>query len=339
MDKSYLQVNITRSVILIVTCVLLSGCRSETGPDAISYSYDNVSTVRTIDDAFLTYRLDRPESLKPVPLLLVIDGSSCRGPEFNGLVKIMVPDAKAPKPFARLIVDKIGVEVAGNGKNCSDEFLQHYSIEDRLLQHLRILQHLRKTAPWWNGDLLIWGWSDGGDIGAQLTAYYPNTKRAVLGAMGGGITMAENFRDEELCSDKTFKTSGEPDVCISDLEKKFYDIRRNPAWDETWFGHDNTLKVWETRLFSRLSHLLIDTEIPLLIVHGEDDRGQIKGARQLREDLQTSGNNLFTYWEVSGMGHSPRTLRERQSTRLYTVMRDWLLVGEVVAPDFVKQFP
>jgi len=322
-----------RFIILLYLSILLVACGNHSAIKSNAYSYDNVRTINTVEEVPLNYRFDYPEGVSPVPLLVVIDGSTCRGIEGNSLLTVLKPDNSAPKPYARLIVEKIGVNQNDTGENCSDLFLQNYSIEDRLIQHLRALQHLRKNSTWWNGDLLIWGWSDGGDIGAQLTAYYPNTKRAVIGAMGGGITMAESFRDEDFCSKEKFETVKEREICVNKLEGRFETIRRNPKWDETWLGGDNTLKVWETRLFSRLSHLLIDNKVPLLIVHGEKDKGQIKGAQRLRKELEDAGNEAFTYWEIAGMGHSPRNMTKEQNKLLYDAMRDWLILGNTPQPN------
>lgn len=93
------------------------------------------------------------------------------------------------------------------------------------------------------------------------------------------------------------------------------------------------MKVWETRLFSRLTHLLVDNQTPLLIIHGKEDHGQIKSARKLRAVLDGVGNKAFTYWEIEGMGHSPRSLTSEQSTMLYNATRDWLLLGNIPQPD------
>lgn len=317
----------------VAAAALLTACQNESSIETIQYNYDNVRTIQTVEDIPLFYRFDRPNIIDKVPLLIVIDGSTCRGSGTSGILEILRPDSSAPMPYARLIVEKIGVNLDDDGEKCSDSFLQNYSIEERMLQHLRVLQHLRKDSQWWNGELLIWGWSDGGDIATQLTAYYPNTKRAVLGAMGGGITMAETFRDVDFCPPEKFKTIGERKNCTDKLIKRFDNIRSNPKWDETWLGGDNSLKVWETRLFSRLSNLLIDNKASVLLVHGAKDDGQIKGARELLKKLRAAGNTSFTYLEIVNMGHSPRNMSGEQNRLLYDAMRDWLLTGNIDPSD------
>ncbi len=318
---------------LLVISTALMACQAAPEKPEVSYSYDNAQTIQTAQETPLSYWLDFPENAESVPLLVVIDGSTCRGPATNGLLDIHKPDGSAPKPYARLIVEKIGVELEDDGEICSELFLQNYSIQDRVLNHMRVLQHVRGTQDWWNGELLIWGWSDGGDIAAQLTAYYPNTKRAVLGAMGGGITMAEHFRDQDFCSEERFVDRPEKrQRCVEKLQARFDDIRKNPTSEKTWLGGDNTYKVWESRLFTRLSHLLVDNQVPVLIVHGTEDKGQINGARALKADLDAGQNSAYTYWEIESMQHSPSQLPEAQREVLYDAMRDWLLTGDVTKP-------
>ncbi len=320
----------------LLSISLITGCQfsSKNKTANITYQYDITRTIKTVDEIDLTYHLDVPNIKSAVPLMLIIDGSSCGGPK-PGLFDIMRPNPQTPLPYARLIVEKIGVGLEDSGESCSDLFSQNYSIEDRLLQHMRALQHIRKNAPWWDGDLLIWGWSDGGDIGARLTAYYPNTKRAVLGGMGGGFTMEEHFKDILSCRPEKFTTAEERQPCLDYHNKLFTDIRNNPTWQKTWSGEDNSYKVWETRLFARLSILLKDNPVPILIIHGEKDKygTPVQSARKLISDLKSANNTAFTYWEIPGMEHTfgPND-QDKRSTYL-DAMRDWLLLGEGQQPE------
>ncbi|MEE9347613.1 MAG: prolyl oligopeptidase family serine peptidase [Robiginitomaculum sp.] len=327
------------TLIGLATVFLVSACQQPSpSPASISYQYNVSRTIKTVDEIDLTYHLDIPDAQTQRPLMLIIDGSSCRGPK-PGLFNIMRPDESAPSPYARLIVEKIGVGLEDDGSSCSDLYLQNYSIEDRVFQHMRALQHIRKTAQWWNGDLLLWGWSDGGDVAARLTAYYPKTKRAVLGGMGGGLTMEEHFKDIISCQPDKFPTATERQPCLDHYTEIFTDIRNNPTWQKTWSGDDNSYKVWETRLFARLSILLADNAAPILIVHGEDDHyaTPVQSARKLVADLKAEGNSAYTYWEIKDMGHSFGP-DDDDKRRLYLdAMRDWLLIDGVKQPAITPQ--
>ena len=286
-------------------------------------------TVPAIDERPIRFYVDRPDDGATVPILLVIDGSGCTGQQRPSTWHNYDPNHYPQHRYARVMVEKPGVEpeAADLSAECSDDFKRHYDIDTRVTDHLRVLQHLAATADWWNGELLVWGWSDGGDIGARLVTYRPDTTRAVLGAMGGGLTMAEHFERFWACPEGT----EDREACLADLRADFDRIYDNPTWRETWSGHDNTNRVWATRLRARLSAPLSDNRVPLLIVHGERDADNtpVESARALVADLREAGNTAFTYWEVPGMEHGWNALPEGRRTALIEGMLDWLMTGSV----------
>jgi pimeloyl-ACP methyl ester carboxylesterase len=302
--------------------------------------YDEGHTIATVDGRELSFFVDRPETGQPAPLLLMVDGSSCVGqlrPGWRGLCR---PGPDQPAPFARLMVEKPGVEPdADHGAECSQEYLRHYTIDNRVFDHLRVLQHLRADADWWNGELLIWGWSDGGDIASQIVAYYPDVTRAVLGAMGGGYTMAEHFENFWICPADQIPDADERASCIEDLRSLFQQMADNPTWQETWSGSDNSWRLWTTRLDSRLVHVLEDNTTPILIVHGADDYDAtpVASARVLVEALEAANNTHFEYWEIPCMGHGWGSLPATQGSAVEAGMLDWLL-GQPVAEDGPPRF-
>lgn len=287
-------------------------------------------SVLSVDERPIRFYIDRPRFAQKLPILLVVDGSGCIGQLRPSSWGNFAPGLDDEVPYARLMVEKPGVEPTASDLNadCSEEFLRNYSIEKRVLDHLRVLQHLAATADWWNGDIYLWGWSDGGDIAAQLVVYRPDVKRAVLGAMGGGLTMAEHFEDFWACPPET---TSDRETCLADLREDFRRMEDNPTWRETWSGKDNSWRVWSTRLRSRLSAPLADNRVPILIVHGELDRDStpVESARKLVAHLRDSGNSAFTYWEIAGMEHGWNNLPQPRQQAIVSGMADWLLTGEV----------
>lgn len=309
-------------------CLFLVSCTENINTP--EYVRNELITISTLKDSELTYYVDRPDTTKQYPIVLTIDGSTCRGWETTGFGEFLSPDETAPMPYARVFVSKPGVQAGDNGTTCTEEFLKNYTIDQRVTDHLRALQHLRASAEWWDGRLYIWGWSDGGSIGSRLTAYYPNVDRAVLGGMGGGTTMFEQFRDIFICPETPESPAEIRESCIADITKKFERMTDNPTWKQSWAGEENTYRVWASRINSRASNILTDTDQPILIVHGAEDLESVPvtSARVLIDDLKTDGHDTLTYWEISGMAHSIKSLPADRQRALETAMRDWMLLGD-----------
>ena len=299
------------------------------GPPILS---DEKVTIQTHDGRDLIYFIDRPEIDTPLPLLVLVDGSGCVGqkrPQISDFYRPVEVHRKIAQ-FARLRVEKPGVGHADDWpqESCSEDFLKHYTVDKRVEDHLRVLQHLRASADWWNGEVLIFGWSDGGDIGTRLLAYYPDVTRAVLGGMGGGIPMAQHFEEDWICSDAA--QVGDHEGCVASLRKEFQRMADNPTWKRTWSGEDNSWRVWASRLFSTTTALLVDNHTPVLIVHGQEDFDSlpVRGARKLVEELTAAGNDAFEYWEVVGMKHSLSSLEDEARESIEICLLLWLVASE-----------
>lgn len=285
-------------------------------------------TVEASDGRLLTYFVQRPLETAPVPLLLVIDGSGCLGAKRDGFAELMSPAGNPDLRYARLVVGKSGVpETQSDPDACTEEFLQNYSMQKRVLDHMRVLQSLRSNAQWWNGDLLIYEWSDGGDIAVRLFAYTPDATRLAFGGVGGGYTMQEHFERFWACpQDLGEAQSG----CLEDLRRIFKDIRENPTWRKTWAGPSNSYLAWDSRLSTRLTPLLKDEWRDVLMVHGADDfeGAPVQSARKLADDLAALDNDTFTYWEVKGMSHDMWSLAPEMALQLERNTLIWLLKGQ-----------
>jgi len=118
--------------------------------------------------------------------------------------------------------------------------------------------------------------------------------------MGGGTTMAEQFRDDFMCAETYFKNADDRDACITDLTKNFDQMTKNPTWNRSWSGQENSYRVWASRLYARQTNILKDTQQPILIVHGglDQDSVPVSSARRLMTDLKENGNTNVFYWEI-----------------------------------------
>lgn len=287
-----------------------------------------------IENRPIDYHVQRLDNAEDVPLLIVIDGSGCAGVLRPGFNRLFRPEPDMPYSYARLVVDKGGIDPNSTDRdNCPEHYHQRRSVDRAVLDHLRVLQHLSGNADWWNGKVFIYGWSEGGDIGARLTAYYPGVSRAVLGAMGGGLTMAQHFEDYWDCAADRVD---DRDACLADLHGMFEDTRRNPTW-VTEQGDSNML--WRSRLWADLATLLRYGDTPILVIQGALDRDStpVQSGRVLINRLVEYGRQSVVYCEVADMEHGFGSLDARRALAFERGLLDWLLTEEM--PGGIDEVP
>ena len=186
------------------------------------------------------------------------------------------------------------------------------------------MQTLRADAPWWNGEILLWGFSDGGSFGVEIAAYLPEVQRVVLGGFGGGMTFREFFTDHAMCTD-----AAERAACVAELEDRFAAMQTNPRSDETWLGAPNAWRVWASRLDALPATVLADTDFPLVVYHGAEDAAvPVKSARRLAETMREARPQDFFFIEAPAMGHGWSGLESAQLASFRNGMLDWLLSGQ-----------
>lgn len=309
----------------LVLLLALAYSPAEAGSAAFSESLK----VPRVDGTLVDVHLQRPSTQRKVPLLVYIDGSLCIPSTYNESVTWLLEKSDGAHPFALAVIEKPGptlpalnaegdIEI-GPDFQCSAEFRQHYSIDQRVIDHLRVLQHLNRHASWWNGELLVWGFSDGGRIGAQLAAYYPQTKAVAVVGVGGGMRMADSM-EAMVCV-----APADTAACRESLRKEMDEIRAAPVPTRDWMGESNTYAAWASRLDAVEANVLRDLKAPLLVVHGERDGSvPVASARKLAELMQGSGV-VFRYREVPGMRHSLwGTASPQESEALHQEVLDWL---------------
>lgn len=297
---------------------------------AASASTPNVEqtlSIARVDGSPLQLFVTVPQSAATkVPLVLMIDGSGCVSSKREDFrANYLAIGGRVGKALATLAVEKPGVEPGASwGSKCSETFLRYYSIDQRVLDHLRAIQHLRKHASWWSGDIYLCGWSDGGMIGANVAAYTPEVKRAVFGGTGGGIPMTTQFENYFMCAPDRTK---DRDACIAKVRERFREMRDNPTPLKTWSGEDNSYRTWATRLDAVEYNIIKDLKIPVLIAHGALDRDgtPVESVRELMRLLKADGETHVEYWEIPSMGHGIGNVEPVRREKLLSAMFNWLL--------------
>jgi len=246
-------------------------------------------TARRNDGSLIDWSLDRQHRGRKQGILLLAQGSGCLAATENpNLVraKALLPD------FAVVTVEKYGVRPHDAPKDpfggCSPGFHAHHTVSQRVADYQRVLARLR-TAPWWDGRLVLFGGSEGGAAVSMLAARVRPTAVVVFSTAPG-----RSFR-------QTFKLSVPPEVAAR-ADSEFARIKADPLSPKLWGG--NSYRWWADILDHDLTADLLSVRAPILLVHGERDlSGPVQIARTVRDEFRREGRCNLTYWEFPGYDH------------------------------------
>lgn len=307
-----------RTVVALLVACLVSPC------SAASF------TVARPDGSPVVVDVDRPSGAARVPIVLAIDGSLCTPEAVSEWIEWLREHRSSGAPYALVVVRKPGTTTPakdasgdysiGPDFRCSDEFKRYYTLDTRVLDHLQALAHLRANADWWDGRLLLWGFSDGAHVAARVGVYSPETRAAVLVGLGGGTAMADEL-ERMMCAE-----GAAGDACRREQRERMAAIRREPVPGRTWLGDANTYAAWHSRLDAVEANVLLDARFPVLLVHGERDGSvPVRSARELAARL-AAPRGTVQYREVAGMGHGLGSgLDEAGAAALRSATLGWLL--------------
>jgi pimeloyl-ACP methyl ester carboxylesterase len=243
------------------------------------------------DDGSSTYwTIDRQDGGAKQGVLLVAQGSGCLAATENPNIakaKRLLPN------FAVLTVEKYGVEPHAKPKDpfagCSATFYAHHTVTQRVIDYQRVLDHL-KSEQWWNGQLVLFGGSEGGAAVAIL-APRVNSTAVVIFSSAPGHSFAQ-----------LFKMTVPPEVA-QNADEEFKKIKAAPTSASVWGG--NSYRWWTDILNQDMTADLLRTTSPVLLVQGErDNHAPVAIAREIRDEFQRAGHSNLTYWEFPGYDHA-----------------------------------
>ena len=156
--------------------------------------------------------------------------------------------------FAMLTIEKYGVEPHAKPKDpfegCSAVFYAHHTVSQRVTDYERVLGEL-KREPWWNGQLVLFGGSEGGGTVFILAAKVNPTAVVIFSA-----ALGHSFGD-------IFKLSVPPAVAHH-ADDEFKKIEAEPLSAKVWGG--NSYRWWADILRQDVAADLLETESPILLV-------------------------------------------------------------------------
>jgi len=238
----------------------------------------------------IDWYLDRQVPSGPRQGLLVIaQGSGCDSVANNANVRA----AKSLRPdFAVVTVEKYGVTpgaVPNGPQDCTPVFWAHHTVSQRVEDYRAVIEKL-KREPWWNGQLVLFGGSEGGAV-VQILAAQVNADAAVIFSSATGVPFRDAF------------VQVIPPQMAAEAAVQLDKARRNPLSAEIWGG--NSYRWWADIADRPLWEEALKAKGALLVVQGVRDRSNpVASARAFRDAFAARRRTNLTYWEYEDYDHA-----------------------------------
>lgn len=259
-------------------------------------------SVQRLNDSYIDVYIHNKHPEKKMPLLILCQGSGYDS-NTEGFLGVA---AKFEEQVAGLMIEKQGVKYGDKGDKLTVEYKENNTVYNRLYDYLRVLQYLKKHADWWNGEVYVFGGSEGGLLAGMLASYYPNVKGLAIICYGGGLKFGEAW---PISSGFQKKLEGADSTAVSREEMAVKDtlenIRQHATFLQSFSGDDNTYAWWASVMDLRLSNSLIDLDIPIFVGQGtEDIMAPPVSAKKLLQVFQQAGKTNLYLKEYAGYDHS-----------------------------------
>jgi len=234
------------------------------------------------DGTLIHYTLDQPSN--PEGLLILAQGSGCTpGAQSKGIATFRA----AFPTYAALIVEKMGIapDMIVDENACPADFVERYALSQRIEDYHLVLSALEPIGD----KLILFGGSEGGMAAAILATQLDPDATIILSSATG------NTFGEMILS--TVPPEGQATV-----KAGFDAARANPDSSTLFVGH--TQRFWADILDHRSLDYLLDTESPILLVHGgRDTSGPVASSRLTTDAFASAGHCNLTYWEFPSLDH------------------------------------
>jgi pimeloyl-ACP methyl ester carboxylesterase len=282
--------------------------------------------VPRLDGTEISYYLAPNAGGGQQPILLILHGSDCNSianhPRIRRFERV-APDAVA------LYIDKYGITTelpwseSDDRNDCPNVYLERNTLNQRVLDILRVVGELRQSAHWWNGQLFIVGGSEGAIVAESVAPLVPEAQSLIIFGFGGRW-----FENDVLHSVQvSLNADGESPQAQAGHLETVRDLLagalrdRDPA--KNFWGYSHAW--WASMLEFDQLEALRRVRVPVLALQGSKDEDiDVTGAREMMRELQLQGSSI-TFLEYDGLNHGFRDA-ENQS-RLDGVIDDmakWL---------------
>jgi len=239
------------------------------------------------------------------PVVVLLQGSVCESswPMFNWTQGPLLAAG-----ISVVAIEKYGLD--NTSHSCPQAYLEHNSIQQRILDHVQLVSYLRANLPGWNKKIGWAGNSEGGQVGSLVAPLIPETSAVVMLASGGGMTMSQEL---PLIFTKLMRRQGATPLAIKnqmdDIQAHYLEIHANPIWSKEWLSDGkaarNTYKYWDSILWIKALPLLENLNIPIYVAHGTEDTSSAFESSQLIADrFKELGKTNLTFKPYPGLEHN-----------------------------------
>lgn len=248
-------------------------------------------SIERADGSRIEYHLDNFDTKSSKGILLMLQGSGC-----ESVIKrdwlTSDPPKLAPE-LAVLSIEKYGVslEQANSGAvdGCSKDYWRNNTLNRRVLDAVQVIAKMR-TETWWNGKLVIYGGSEGGAIAALLAPLIPEIQAVIIQSSGIGVPTADLIR-----------MAVPPEIAVQ-ISQVIADAKINPTGEKRMGGA--SYRWWADAADITPSKMLVETDVPILLIHGSRDQfAPVEAARATRDLFVSRGKSNLTYVEYDGYDH------------------------------------
>ncbi len=247
---------------------------------------DALQRLERPDGSGIEFRLAGPATRGRGPMLLMLQGSGCESVDRNPRLPWMA--ARLAPRHAVVTIEKYGVARGADGEGCSAEYWRRNTLQQRVADALQVIAAVRHQG-WWNGELVLFGGSEGGAVAAMLAPLVPETRAVVIWSSGIGLPIGDMIR------------SALPPAMAEEAVRVFAEARANPTGERQWAGA--SYRWWADSVDLVPARGLLDMAAPVLIIHGTRDASAPVASARAARDLLAGGRTPVVYREYEGYDH------------------------------------
>ncbi len=248
-------------------------------------------TLARTDGSEIIYHLKGSDGEAKRGLLLMLQGSGCE-PVIERDWLRSEPAVLAPGR-AVLTIEKYGVKDGplspGAIEGCSPEYWRKNTLSQRVMDAMQVVAQLRRDR-WWNGELIIYGGSEGGAVAAMLAPLVPEAKVVVIVSSGIGVRVADLIR------------AAVPPPVGAQVPAIVAEAKANPSGNRQFGGA--SYSWWADAADVIPARALLQSNLPVLLVQGtRDSSAPVATARATQDMFIAAGKRNLTYREYEGYDH------------------------------------